>query len=401
MSAVSVEGLTKVYRLPPKGRTKEQREVRALDAVDLEVAPGTALGIIGANGAGKSTLLKVLSRVTPPTSGRAVVRGRVVPLLELGGAFQADATGRENVLLNAALYGIPRAVANRRMDDIFAFADLEDFADVNVARYSSGMYLRLAFSVAVNMEPDVLLADEVLAVGDLSFQEKCLRRVEEAGREGVTVLFVSHDLHAIRRLCDRVVWLHRGRIVADGDPEEVTARYEDDTWATLAQAPQGAHAAGPVTLRATELVTGDGDVVGALDVATPAAIRLSLDVAEGGLELRPAVLLSTDGVTAFRSVAPEPLRVAEAGRYVADVAIPGHLLNDSVYVVKSAVTVLRAGTEEVLVAPNALSFRVYDGHEASSARGSYRGPLTGAVRPRLDWSLASAPDAGTRPGTAS
>src|SRR5207244_12740531 len=168
---------------------------------------GTILGIIGPNGAGKSTLLKIIARVTRPTEGRVIGRGRVVSLLELGAGFNPDFSARENILMNGAMHGIPRREVLERMDEIVQFAAVEDFLDNPLKHYSSGMYLRLAFSVAINMQPDILLADEILAVGDIAFQERCLERVAEEAQRGLTVLFVSHDLSALARLCDRIVWL--------------------------------------------------------------------------------------------------------------------------------------------------------------------------------------------------
>ena len=212
------------------GEGTPQREFWALRDVSFRVQPGTILGLIGANGAGKTTLLKVLARVITPSTGRVTGVGRVVSLLELGAGFDPDLSAGENVLMNAAMLGIPRSEALRRMNDILDFAEVAAFVDRPLKHYSSGMYLRLAFSVAINMNPRILLADEILAVGDLNFQDRCLQRVEEAGRNGLTVLFVSHDMDAILRVCNRVMWLNAGEIVKDGDPEEVVDEYQNAVW---------------------------------------------------------------------------------------------------------------------------------------------------------------------------
>jgi lipopolysaccharide transport system ATP-binding protein len=197
----------------------------ALRDVSLEVAPGEVLGVIGHNGAGKSTLLKILSRITEPTEGRAEVRGRVGSLLEVGTGFHPELTGRENIFLNGAILGMKRVEIARRFDEMVAFAGVERFIDTPVKRYSSGMYLRLAFAVAAHLEPEILLVDEVLAVGDAAFQKKCLGRMSEVAREGRTVLFVSHNLPSVEKLCQRVIIVDGGRLVMQGDPVACIASY--------------------------------------------------------------------------------------------------------------------------------------------------------------------------------
>lgn len=407
MITVRVQGVSKRYRivkgsgaapsfvparLSRRARPRHRKDIWALRDVTFKVASGTVLGIVGANGAGKSTLLKVLARITPPTSGRARVRGRVVPLLEVGGAFQPEATGRENVFLNAALFGIPREDAQRRLDDIVDFAGVQDFVDTPVKRYSSGMYLRLAFSVAVNMDPDILLADEVLAVGDLAFQERCLRKVEQASAEGLTVLFVSHDMAAVRRLCGRVIWLNAGRIVDDGDPESVVGAYEESAWQLLAGNEKGgSHVNKYGEILHTRLLSADRVEKGAGRVSEELVVRVTLRMDWAGIGFRCVLVFSADGVDAFRTVQPEVAPVPEPGIYTADVRIPAHLLADTVYNVKTGVWIQRDGREPreyALVRPHALNFRVYDSEESASARGTYIGPLHGVVRPRLDWRVA-------------
>ncbi|MEO6525572.1 MAG: ABC transporter ATP-binding protein [Gemmatimonadaceae bacterium] len=203
----------------------EEREFWALRDVSFEIAHGEAVGVIGGNGAGKSTLLKLLSRVTAPTTGRCEIRGRVGSLLEVGTGFHPDLTGRENVFLNGAILGMRQREIARKFDEIVAFAEVEQFIDTQVKRYSSGMYLRLAFSVAAHLEPEVLLVDEVLAVGDAAFQKKCLGKMGDVAAAGRTVLFVSHNMDAVQRLCARAMLVDRGRIAADGDSRDITARY--------------------------------------------------------------------------------------------------------------------------------------------------------------------------------
>lgn len=197
----------------------------AVRDVSFEVARGEALGIIGHNGAGKSTILKLLSNITTPTKGEITIRGRLSALIEVGSGFHPELSGRENVYLSGSILGMARREINAKLDSIVDFAGLRQFLDVPVKRYSSGMYVRLGFSIAAHLEPDILLLDEVLAVGDASFQQKCLERIDELKRAGTTIVFISHDLGAVARLCDRVLLMRRGEVVCDGGPHAVVAEY--------------------------------------------------------------------------------------------------------------------------------------------------------------------------------
>ena len=215
-------------RIKTIGRRPPTREFWALRDVSFEVERGETFGIIGHNGAGKSTLLKILSKVTPPTEGKAKLRGRVGALLEVGTGFHPELTGRENVFLNGAILSMKRHEIISRFDEIVEFADIGPFLDTPVKRYSSGMKMRLAFSVAAHLEPEILIIDEVLSVGDIAFQEKCLGRMEAAAGEGRTVVFISHNLASVRGLCDRALMLSGGRVVATGSAEEVVDAYAGD-----------------------------------------------------------------------------------------------------------------------------------------------------------------------------
>lgn len=206
------------------------QELWALDDVSFEVEDGEVVGIIGRNGAGKSTLLKLLSRLTEPTRGRITVEGQVGSLLEIGTGFHPELTGRENIFLNGTILGMTRGDVVRRFDEIVDFAEIERFLDTPVKRYSSGMYVRLAFAVAAHLQSDILIVDEVLAVGDLAFQRKCLGRMGQVAHEGRTVLFVSHNLAAVKSLCTRAILLQSGKLVADGPVEETVTKYLDLTW---------------------------------------------------------------------------------------------------------------------------------------------------------------------------
>jgi len=242
--AIRFDGVSKWYRLGPgkgslrdaipsalrrlAGRAEEDgHSIWALKDVSFELGPGEALGIIGPNGAGKTTVLKILSRITAPTKGRVSVKGRVSALIELGAGFHPDLTGRDNIYLNGTILGLSRREINRRFDAIVAFSELETFIDTPVKRYSSGMYVRLGFSVAAHTDPDVLLVDEVLAVGDLAFQAKCRRRIRELIQQGVTIAFVSHNLHAVSHLCPRAIVLSKGHAIYDGPTEGAVELYRE------------------------------------------------------------------------------------------------------------------------------------------------------------------------------
>jgi ABC-type polysaccharide/polyol phosphate transport system ATPase subunit len=244
MVAIQFENVSKRYRLGSRSSLREtlyslpsrllqrtgvtqddSRCLWALKDVSFEVQQGEVLGIIGPNGAGKTTTLKLLSRVTVPTRGRTTVQGRTSALIELGAGFHPDLTGRENIYLNGAILGLKRKEIDARFDGIVDFAELERFIDTPVKRYSSGMYARLGFSVAAFTDPDVLLVDEVLSVGDILFQQKCLKKIDEFKSQSKTIVFVSHNMGSIQRICSRVIWLDGGKIQADGNPGEVVSRY--------------------------------------------------------------------------------------------------------------------------------------------------------------------------------
>ncbi len=369
---------------------KAQRELWALRDLNFSVAAGTVLGVIGPNGAGKTTLLKVLSRVTLPTTGRITGRGRVISLLELGSGLQPDLSGRENIFLRGAMHGIPRHEVNRRLDDIIEFAGLEAFIDTPVKRYSSGMFVRLAFSVAVNMDPDILLADEVLAVGDLAFQERCLQRVQAAGESGMTVLFVSHDMAAIHRLCERVIWLSAGRLVEDGAAEDVVGHYEASAWQlTGGQAKagkKGSHVNRFGEILRVRLLSSDGNELGAARIGEPVRVRILFTVLEAGAAVRPAIDLYAKAVHVCRSRDDTPTEISGPGIYHADMEIPGEFLSDTLYTTNASITILRGGEEYPLVQYNALAFQVYD------SRGPVTDPkaknrLAGIVSPRFSWQV--------------
>jgi lipopolysaccharide transport system ATP-binding protein len=407
--AIHVEELSKVYRVASKRRVSDEqdtnrgligrlgsrfrhktREIWALKDVSLQVEPGTILGVIGHNGAGKTTLLKVLARITLPTSGRAIVRGRVVSMLALGQGFQEDLSARENIYLNAALFGIPQAEVERNFDQIVEFAGLGEFVDNPVGRFSSGMFLRLAFSVAVNMRPDVILADEVLAVGDIGFQERCLQRVRVAGEEGVAVLFVSHDMRAVERLCQRAIRIDHGQIVDEGDAREVVERYEETVQLETIGASQTISS---VYLRVHRmaLTSADGREIESPLVSDDFFVTATIETLVPDLHVRPILHLGCGDVLALRSAEADPLYFKEPGARTLAVRIPGDLLADRVYDAELKLDLIRDGEVVKGMKNNRLSFRVYDNLEAGAvtdALRSSRSIRTAMVAPRLEWTVA-------------
>jgi len=389
MRVLTVDRIGKRYIIG----TRQRRELWALRDVSFNVEKGTILGVIGPNGAGKTTLLKVLSRVTPPTKGKVLGHGRVIPLLALGASFQPDLSGRENVFLNAAMYGIESTYVERRMDEIVEFAGIEDFIDEPVKRYSSGMYLRLAFSVAINMEPDILLADEVLAVGDLEFQERCLERVRREGEAGMSVLFVSHDMESIRRLCHQALWINAGEIVKIGPAEDIADEYENSAWAVAARAAKqgssGSHVSQGGEIVFVKLVNSELTELGATKVTDDVQILVGFRIFEPNVTVRPQVDVHAYGTRAFRSVAPTRTLVDQPGAFTAIVRLPANLLAETVYNVDVTMSIRRGEANFNLIQYNALAFQVYGTDDVDSARGDYPGKLHGALSPRLEWTVTS------------
>lgn len=283
------ESLVQAVRAPLKrfrNGSLKQEILWALNDVSFEVQPGEVVGVIGSNGAGKSTLLKVLSQITDPTSGEVDLYGRVASLLEVGTGFHPELTGRENIYLNGALLGMKRAEIERKFDEIVAFSEVEQFLDTPVKRYSSGMYVRLAFAVAAHLEPEILVVDEVLAVGDASFQKKCLGKMGDVARQGRTVLFVSHNMPAVKSLCGRAILLSGGCLVQDGRVDEVVNSYltaDNDEMARTGIIPDDAprlYGTDEAKLRSVRLTDSSGESVSQLYLGQPLRLHMTFEVFE-------------------------------------------------------------------------------------------------------------------------
>jgi lipopolysaccharide transport system ATP-binding protein len=383
---------TSLKRLSGRGEIAEDETFWALRGIGLDVYPGERLGIIGCNGAGKSTLLKILSRITEPTEGRVRLYGRVGSLLEVGTGFHGELTGRENIYLNGAILGMKHAEIARNFDEIVAFAEIDRFLNIPVKRYSSGMYMRLAFAVAAHLQPEILIVDEVLAVGDASFQRKCLGKMSQVSRDGRTVIFVSHNMTAVQNLCSRVVWLAGGRIVGEGEPGRIINDYLRTTLTTMSQHTWSDPAAAPgnekLRIRRVAVLPADGSLQDHLTVRTPLRVdfeywnfvpgaRLSLRVVVRTEEGYPIFSTSSSRDPEWRGK-PFP-----AGLFRSSFEIPGDLLNDGIHRVE--LKIRRNEKEIVYQHDDLLVFDLIDAVEEGTA---WFGKWVGAVRPSLHWRTA-------------
>src|SRR6266536_3280569 len=377
-----------------RGMASPAREVLwALKGIDLEVQHGELIGIIGRNGAGKSTLLKILSRITKPTTGRIAIYGRIGSLLEVGTGFHPDLTGRENIFLNGAILGMRRAEIARKFDEIVSFSEIEKFIDTPVKWYSSGMYLRLAFSVAVHLDTEVLIMDEVLAVGDVSFQQKCLDRIHEIRNQGRTILFVSHSMAAVTRLCSRAILLEKGHLIADGPASEVVNDYlgsswkvtSEREWTNLNDAPGNE----VVRLRSVRVRDETGHTLTSIDIRRPLGVEIVYEVLQPGYTLTPKIeLFNENGAHLFSAhdVGDEwRYRSRPIGLYSSTARIPGNFLAEGNMLASALLMSHIPETITHAQAINVVTFQVVDNQEKDSARGDFLGPITGMIRPLLNW----------------
>jgi lipopolysaccharide transport system ATP-binding protein len=354
-----------------------QEEFWALKGISFELSRGEILGIIGKNGAGKSTVLKILSRVTEPTRGRVEIEGRVASLLEVGTGFHPELTGRENILLNGAILGMTRKEIRRKFDEIVAFAEVERFLDTPVKRYSSGMYVRLAFAVAAHLEPEILIIDEVLAVGDAAFQRKCLGKMREVSASGGrTVLFVSHNLTAVRALCSKALLLEGGAQRMIGAVDGVIRTYLETELAASTVAKVKNPIAGVVSI---DSVTIDSKVsLGVLTISDPFHVVIHANVLTHKAFLQFEVFLNTiEGLLVLN--AASCAQNYNRGPVTVACRFPGDLLNDGDYSV--SVAIVRDYTECVTRIDDAIPLKISD----SKRDGLWHGKWPGVVRPQLSW----------------
>ncbi len=412
MTAITVRNLGKQYRLGAqahdtlrdqlaglfrRGAKREPQEFWALKDVNCDIEKGDIVGVIGRNGAGKSTLLKILSQITEPTEGEVRIRGRVASLLEVGTGFHPELTGRENVFLNGAILGMTRAEITRKFDEISSFAEMDTFLDTPVKHYSSGMTTRLAFAVAAHLEPEILIIDEVLAVGDAAFQKKCLGKMGEVARAGRTVIFVSHNMAAVTSLCRRGIYLEQGRLKAIGPIEEITATYLRDALPSGGKSGfRRAKVRGSGKVFFTDLTVGSGDLEGAAVCGGGLKIRMAYEATQDpvaaefvvnifdGQQLR---LLSLDTLTDTSL----PQLFPQVGWIEVEIA-PDFSFTPGRYTVE---LVARINGEVGDHVPGALEFEVRDGDFFGNGRKSCD---TAALLVKARWKLAAPAPGGREPG---
>ena len=378
------EGVRRVPQLLRGERRPRPEDFWALNGVSFDIARGEIVGVIGKNGAGKSTLLKILSRITEPTTGEVRFRGHVGSLLEVGTGFHPELSGRDNVFLNGAILGMSRQRIGRRCDEIVAFAEVADFIDTPVKRYSSGMYTRLAFAVAAHLETDILLIDEVLAVGDIGFQQKCLARMGELAHDGRTVLFVSHNITAIQSLCPRSILLQGGKVTADGRTHDVLSSYlragAEGPSGLRHWTPETAPTGGSAKLHAIQALSLDEAHPHLIDVHTPFQIAFDYEWMGGSQPLRFDIrVLNQSGVVVFDVASPQSTWAQTPGRHRISCLIPGDMLNADEYRLN---LILRQGDEEVLDLPDVMLFELLD---SDVDRYGWYGEWEGVLRPRFEW----------------
>ena len=378
--------------IPGPGGSAEQSDLWALRDVSFDVQEGEILGIIGRNGAGKSTLLKVLSRITAPTTGLVKLKGRIASLLEVGTGFHPELTGRENIYLNGVILGMKKVEIARKLDAIIAFSEIQPFIDTPVKRYSSGMYVRLAFAVAAHLEPEILIVDEVLAVGDAQFQKKCLGKMGDIVSEGRTILFVSHNMPAIRHLCGRAILLRAGQLVADGEPSLAIAAYLQELASQEAETPDDLIALIrnlPVDpcfrLDAITLTQDQRPVAGFVENGKPLELQLAYRVFERTSGLRVFFDLYDDQENllfrSFNDEANDGIPIVNPGAFCSTAIIPANLLAPRSYILRISATIFNVRN----FFPEPLSLKLNVVRTGTANRAYLAEPIRGKLAPSLHW----------------
>jgi lipopolysaccharide transport system ATP-binding protein len=373
-------------------KSESRQEFWALRDLEFEIAEGDKVGIIGKNGAGKSTLLKLLSRVAEPTTGEIRLRGRVSSLLEVGTGFHPELTGRENIFLNGVILGMSRVEVRRKFDEIVSFAGVERFLETQVKHYSSGMYMRLAFSVAAHLDPEILIVDEVLAVGDAEFQKKCLGKMQDISTGGRTVIFVSHSMQTVTSLCNQCILLDTGQIRKQGRPSEVIVEYLGGDAGSLGRVDfqgQGKTIADEhVQLLYGEVLDEDDQPILEANIRKPTRVKMGFRVkSRSGIRFMPNFHFVVPGGTYAFVSTPDILTELAPGDYEASCYIPGDFLNEGSYFVGLAISSYSPGLTIHFFEPSAMTFNVRDSMDGSVGRHGYANVMPGVVRPRLQWKV--------------
>ncbi len=371
---------------------EEQADILwALRDVSFEIQKGEVVGIIGFNGAGKSTLLKILAKITDPTGGRAMIRGRIASLLEVGTGFHPELTGRENVYLNGTILGMRKKEIDRKFDAIVDFSGMEKFIETPVKRYSSGMKVRLAFAVAAHLEPEILLIDEVLAVGDVRFQKKCMEKMNEVSHEGRTVLFVSHNMAAVTRLCPRVILLKSGKVQIDDTAHRVVSSYLETGKSTKAERKWSFdESPGDDVARLSSVCikTMDGEISEAINISASVNIQVDYQVLKPGYEFMIYFHLhNEEGVRVFTSLENDLAwrrKKRQVGIYRSVACIPGNLLSEGFYFIAVGIFTLNPNIRRVK-GSDVVAMHIIDDMDGSGARGDWGGNLSGVIRPLFSW----------------
>ncbi len=375
-----------------KKSDEKQKILWALKDINFEVEEGETVGLIGNNGAGKSTLLKILSRIIKPTSGEAILRGRTGSLLEVGTGFHRELSGRENIFLNGAILGMKRSEIEAKYDEIVAFSEMEEFLETPIKHYSSGMFTRLAFAVAAHLEPEILMVDEVLAVGDLAFQRKCLSKMRDVNKKGRTIIFVSHNMQAVTRLCKRAIWIKDGEIAKDGEANDVVSFYlnsqletsSNRVWKNLEDAPGNDIA----KLRQVRILDETGENTTTFDIRKPVFIEMTYEILQDEKILMPSFqLYNEEGICVFVSNDLNEKwrhKKRRKGTYTSRAKIPSNFLAEGNFFVAVAATTYEPLTEH-FNERDVSAFLITDSLEGNSARGDFAGTMQGVVRPIFEW----------------